>query len=167
MSKKTTLLTMTSIMALTGGMAAAQEALPAGEVTRSAIETAYAGYDYIEIKYGPTQVKVEAIDNDALRKVETVYNRATGAVIASELEPAGDDAGRTGVVTRSLTRDFEDSGRDDDTGGDDDDRNDDTRGDDDGRDDNTSGDDDGRDDNTSGSDDNTSGDDDNTSGDDD
>lgn len=169
MTKRIKLMTMTSMMALAAGMAAAQVNLPSGEVTRPAIEAAYSGYDYIEIKYGPTQVKVEAIDNDTRQKIETVYDRATGAIIATEMEPAGDDAGRSGVVTKSLTRDFEDSGRDDNTRGDDDDRDDDTRGDDDGRDDNTSGNDrdDDRDDNTSGSDDNSGGNDDNSGGDDD
>ena len=147
MIKRMKLMAMTSMMALAGGMAAAQVTLPAGEVTRPAIEQAFSAYEYIEIKYGLTQVKVEAVDNDTLQKIEVIYDRATGAVLKSEIEAAGDDAGRSGVVVKSLTRDFVDNG-DDDSSGDDD---------------NTSGD----DDNTSGDDDNTSGDDDDTSGDDD
>lgn len=163
MTMRKTLMTMTALLGLTGGHALAQT-LPAGEVTRSAIEQAFAAYDYIEIKYGPTQVKVEAIDNATLQKVEAVYDRATGTLIKTEVEAAGGDAGRTGVVTGSLTRDFED-GRDDTSGADDDN----TRGDDD---DSTRGDDDDRggsddrDDDTGG-DDSTGGDDDNSGSDDD
>jgi hypothetical protein len=108
------------------------------------------GYSWIEVKQGPTQIKVEAVKGTV--KVETVYDIATGAVIESETERASvAEQGRTGVEVRTRDRDFED-GRDDDSGRDDDDsddRDDDHggRGDDDDHDDDHGGrDDDDRDD---------------------
>lgn len=158
MTKRSTLLAFTALVALSAGMAQAQAVAIDGEVTRTKVEAAFAAYDYIEIKYGLTQVKVEAIDNETNQKVEAVYDKATGRLIKAETEAAGDDAGRSGIVTKSLTRDFEDDGADDLTSDDDDDGIDDSTG---------SDDDDGSDDTTS-SDDSTSGDDDSDdSGDDD
>jgi hypothetical protein len=180
MTKRSQLLGFTALVALSAGMAHAQAVAIDGEVTRTKVEAAYSAYEFIDIRYGLTQVKVEAVDSETNRKVEAVYDKATGRLIKVEAEAAGDDAGRTGIVTRSVTRDFEDDGRDDRTSGDDDDGIDDTTGsDDDGMDDNTRSDDDGRDDNTRGDDDNSgsssnsgssnsgSSNDDNTSGDDD
>ncbi|MEY4983978.1 MAG: hypothetical protein RIR62_2244 [Pseudomonadota bacterium] len=155
MTRRSTLIGLTTLATLSAGIAQAQAVAITGEVTRNKIEAAYAAFEFIDIRYGLTQVKVEAVDNDTNRKVETVYDRATGRVIATEMEAAGDDAGRSGIVVRSDTRDFEDEGRDDLTSADDTTSTDD----DDGRDDSTSSDDDnGRDDSTS-SDDRTSGDD--------
>jgi hypothetical protein len=93
------------------------------------------GYSWIEVKQGPTQIKVEAVKGSV--KVETIYDIATGAVIESETERASvAEQGRTGVEVQTRDRDFED-GRDDDSGDDDrdDDDRDDTGGDDDGSDD--------------------------------
>jgi hypothetical protein len=104
------------------------------------------GYSWIEVKKGPTQIKVEAVKGTV--KVETVYDIATGAVIESETERASAaEQGRTGVEVQTRDRDFED-GRDDDSG-DDDDRDDDGS-DDDGSDDDGS---DDRDDDRGGRDD--------------
>lgn len=103
------------------------------------------GYTWIEVKRGPTQVKIEAVRGT--EKIETIYDRATGVVIEREVEVAdGDDLGRTGVEIRDRSRDFTDGrGRDDD----DDDRDDDR-----GRDDRDDRDDDrGRDDDDNGRDD--------------
>jgi hypothetical protein len=82
------------------------------------------GYTWIEVKRGPTQVKIEAVRGT--EKIETIYDRATGVVIEREVEVAdGDDLGRTGVQIRDRSRDFTDGrGRgddDDDRGRDDDD----------------------------------------------
>lgn len=146
MTKRSSFLACTALVAIAGTAAQAQTvSLPSGEVNRTTIETAFADYEYIDIRYGLTQVKVEAVDAETNRKVEAIYDKATGALLSSETEAAGDDAGQTGVVTRSLTRDFTDDG-------------DDSTSDDDGIDDTTGGDDDSND--NTGSDDSTGGDDD-------
>jgi hypothetical protein len=77
------------------------------------------GFEYIEVKQGPTQIKVEAIRGD--QKVETVYDAASGEVLKQEVEHAGDDAGRSGVSVRSRDDDFADDGGDGSRGHDDDD----------------------------------------------
>lgn len=145
------------------GSAAMAVDLPAGEVTRQAIESAYAGYERIEIKYSPSQVKVEAIDAETGQKVETIYDRATGAVLKAETSTYTGSVS-SGVEFESSSGDFVDSnvGSDDnggdDTSGSDDDGVDDTSGSDDNGGDDTSGsDDDGADDSSGGSDGGSSG----------
>lgn len=92
------------------------------------------GYDFVEVKVGPTQTKVEAIKDGI--KVEVIYDNATLAILKQEREAAdSDDAGRTGLQVRTVSRDFEDDddgdrrrgrgGRDDDNDDDDDDDDDD------------------------------------------
>lgn len=79
------------------------------------------GFDYIEIKEGPTQVKVEAIMSDG-RKVEVIYDRETGQILKQENERAeSDEIGRSGVDIDSRDSDFLDDDGDDE---DDDDEND-------------------------------------------
>lgn len=107
------------------------------------------GYNSIEVKTGPTQIKFEAY-NAAGNKFEAVYDVATRLLISSEFGPADDDEDATpGVKFDSDDQDFtddsndddsSDDGKDDDNSDDDDDRND--------RDDNDddSGDDDDKDD---------------------
>lgn len=95
------------------------------------------GYDYVEVKVGPTQTKVEALKGSA--KVEVVYDNETGSILKQEQEVAdGDDLGKTGSEIRTVERDFEDGDDDDDRDddeddahGDDDDQGDDDHGDDD------------------------------------
>lgn len=95
------------------------------------------GYDYVEVKVGPTQTKVEALKGSA--KVEVVYDNETGSILKQEQEVAdGDDLGKTGSEIRTVERDFEDGDDDDDRDddeddahGDDDDHGDDDHGDDD------------------------------------
>ena len=95
------------------------------------------GYDYVEVKVGPTQSKVEARKGSA--KVEVVYDNETGSILKQEQEVAdGDDLGKTGSEIRTVERDFEDGDDDDDRDddeddahGDDDDHGDDDHGDDD------------------------------------
>jgi phosphopantothenoylcysteine synthetase/decarboxylase len=114
------------------------------------------GYTFIEVTKGLSQYKVEAVKGT--EKIEVIYDAETGAILKSEMEAAGDDAGRTGVQVRERDRNFVRNG-DDDRGGkgrgrgrddDDDDRDDD----DDDRDDDRSGrggdDDDDDDDDSSG-----------------
>ena len=85
------------------------------------------GYNYIEIKNGPSQVKVEAIRGD--EELEVIYDRATGKILKQETERAdADDRGDSGIEIRSTDRDFlddDDDGRDDDYDDDDHDSDDD------------------------------------------
>ena len=82
------------------------------------------GYSWIEVKRGPTQIKVEAVKGST--KVETVIDIATGAVLKTETEAASArDMGRTGVQLRDRDRDFVEvrgSGNSRDDDDDDDDR---------------------------------------------
>ncbi|MEZ5913426.1 MAG: PepSY domain-containing protein [Paracoccaceae bacterium] len=91
-----------------------------------------AGYSRVEVKVGPTQIKVEAIKGDA--KVEVVYDKETGEILKSESERvrAGEDT-RPGISVRDRSGDFVDGSDDDDDdhhsrGSDDDDDDDDDRG---------------------------------------
>lgn len=82
------------------------------------------GYDFVEVKVGPTQTKVEAIRGT--REVEVVYDNVSGEIIDRETDVADtQDQGRTGVQIRTVGRDFEDR---DDSFDDDDDDDDDNRG---------------------------------------
>ncbi|SFI62083.1 PepSY domain-containing protein [Jannaschia pohangensis] len=92
------------------------------------------GYEYIEIKVGLTQTKVEAIRGT--EKLEFTFDQATGEILKQEVERAdSDEIGRTGVEIDRRDRDFVDVGgnrRDDDRRGDrrgrdDDDDDDDSR----------------------------------------
>ena len=87
------------------------------------------GYQFIEVKNGLTQIKVEAVRGN--EKLELIFDRETGEVLKRETESAGNDAGRTGLEISSRARDFVDSsdgGRRDDES--DDERDDDQRDDD-------------------------------------
>ncbi|PRX37569.1 hypothetical protein SAMN05216257_101594 [Meinhardsimonia xiamenensis] len=68
------------------------------------------GFEFIEIKNGPSTVKVEAVRGAT--KLEVVYDRATGRIVKQETAPAGDDAGRSGVFIRSRDDDFVDANDD-------------------------------------------------------
>lgn len=166
MSNRKSLLAFTALASLSGGIVQAVE-LPAAPVNRAAIEAAFKDYEFIDIRFGLSQVKVEAVDNDSGKKIEAIYDKATGQLLKSEEEDAGDDAGRSGVSVRSLTDNFigDDDDDDDDQTGADDDSDDDSAGDDD-SDDSTGGDDDG-DDSSGGDDDGDDDDDDSSGGDDD
>jgi hypothetical protein len=102
------LFTATTALVLLAG--AAQAAITARSVADALIAD---GYTRVEVKVGPTQMKVEAIRGT--EKVETVYNIETGAVIKSETEAVdNDDNTRPGVSIRDRGRDFvgRDRGRD-------------------------------------------------------
>lgn len=65
-------------------------------------------FDFIEVKEGPTQVKVEAIRGT--QKLEVIYDRATGNILKQEQEAAdADEIGRSGVEFDRRSADFLDS----------------------------------------------------------
>lgn len=73
------------------------------------------GYSFITVKTGLTQIKVEAVKGSTL--YETVYDIATGTVIDTDTYAIGAiNRPNTGVITRTVNRDFEDdySGADND-----------------------------------------------------
>lgn len=80
------------------------------------------GYNFIEIKRGPTQTKIEAIRGN--EELEIVYDNATGDVLKREVGRAdADEIGRTGIEIDTEDRDFVgDRRRGDDDHDDDDDR---------------------------------------------
>ena len=81
------------------------------------------GFDYIEVKEGITQLKVEAIQGS--EKYEVIYDRATGTILKQETERAdADEIGRSGVEIDRRARDFLDDDDDDSRDDDDDDRDD-------------------------------------------
>jgi hypothetical protein len=70
------------------------------------------GYDRIEVKKGPTQMKVEAIRGT--EKVEVVIDTATGGVLKRETATASiREQGQTGVEVKERARDFVDGSGDD------------------------------------------------------
>lgn len=75
------------------------------------------GYTFIEVTKGISQIKVEAVRDS--EKLDVIYDAETGEILKSELEDAGDDAGRTGVKIRERDRNFvrDDDDDDDDHGG--------------------------------------------------
>ena len=71
------------------------------------------GFQFIEIKRGPSQLKVEAIMPDG-RKVEAIYDRETGRILSQENERAdADELGRSGVKVDTRADDFLDDDDDD------------------------------------------------------
>lgn len=150
MKLRTKLLCYTAAIALSAGAAFA-----AIDGNQLADDYLAKGYDFVEVKVGPTQTKVEAIKDGI--KVEVIYDNETLKIIKKESETAdGDDASRTGKQVKAVDRDFEDDDQDDDRKGRDDDDEDDDDGDDDrGGDDGDSNDDDNDDsDDDNGGDDN-------------
>jgi hypothetical protein len=108
MKLKSKLLTYTAVAALSVNVALAA-------VDPQALGRAYLaeGYTYVEVKVGPTQTKLEGVKGD--RKVEVIYDNASGAVIKQEFEDADDDyRGRTGIEIEDSRRDFVRDDRDDD-----------------------------------------------------
>ncbi|WP_170971924.1 PepSY domain-containing protein [Rhodobacter sp. SY28-1] len=139
MKLRTRLLCYAAAIALTSG--AAFSAIDGNQLAEDYLA---AGYDFVEVKVGPTQTKVEAI-RDGI-KVEVIYDNETLAILKKESEAADDDdADRTGKQVKTVDSDFddEDDDQDDDRKGrDDDDEDDDDDDDDDDGDDDRGGDDD-------------------------
>lgn len=116
MTFKAKLMTFTAGFAFAASMASA--AITANDVVKSYQE---AMYSYIEVKDGPTQIKVEAIKENV--KVEVIYDKASGDVMKTEQHRIqGADAARSGVEVKTVARDFADhqaGGTDDDASDDD------------------------------------------------
>lgn len=132
-----------------GSGAMAQDALTRSNIVSQLQSQIGTGIVAAEVKFGPTQVKVEVIDANG-NKIETVYTDQNGVLvpIKTETEAAdAEDLSKSSIEVKSVTKDFED--RDD--GDDGDDSDDDMDGDDDGEDDDSS--DDGDDDSGDDSDD--------------
>ncbi|GLS85657.1 hypothetical protein GCM10010873_06300 [Cypionkella aquatica] len=77
-----------------------------------------AAYSHIDVKEGPTQIKVEAVKDGV--KVEVVYDKASGAEVKRETETTGSTVGGTGVEVSTEDDDFTDDhgrhhGHDDDS----------------------------------------------------
>ena len=152
--------TMTSVAALCAALAMPAFAQDLTGTAKDALLAFYednAAYTSVEIKYGLTQVKVEAITVEG-RKIETVYaveEDGSLRLIKQEEEAAeAEDLSRSGVSVKSITEDFEDEDEEDD--GEDDDSEDDDGEDDDSEDDDSEDDDsedDDSEDDDSGSDD--------------
>ena len=137
--KKLMMTTMAGVFAASMSMAA---------ITTDAIVSDFQaqGFTRVEVKVGPTQMKVEAIRG--AEKVEVIYDIASGAVLKREVGTVGALENTTpGVQIRDRGRDFLRDGDDD--SNDDDDSDDDDSDDDDSDDDNDDDDDD--DDDNSGS----------------
>ena len=133
MTLRTRLMLFTAAAALSTGMA--QAAITAQGAAQAFLDQQYS---YVEVKEGLTQIKVEAVKDGT--KIEVVYDKATGAILKSETEYAGDDYdNKTGVEIEDEDKDFvgdkdddsEDDGEDDDHDESDDDHDDDDHDDDD------------------------------------
>ena len=62
------------------------------------------GYTRIEVKTGPTQIKVEAVTGNS--KVEVIYDALTGAILQQETSRANPDDLGTGVEVSQEDHDF-------------------------------------------------------------
>lgn len=70
------------------------------------------GYEFIEIKNGPTQIKVEAVRGS--EKLEMIFDRETGEILKREIGRADAEyAGRSGVEIDTRKDDFLDDDEDD------------------------------------------------------
>lgn len=104
------------------------------------------GYDRIEVKVGPSQIKAEA--SNGTDKVEFVYDKETGELLKSEAYPGQGGDVDPGIEIDNEGDDFLDDNDDDDDDSDDDDSDDDSEDDDDDNSGHGSGDDDDDDDNS-------------------
>ena len=114
------------------------------------------GFDFIEVKDGINQVKVEAIKDG--QKIEVIYDRETGRILKQETErPDADDIGRSGVDISQENKDFLDDEDDDESDDDEDDESDDDEDDNESDDEDDNESDDDEDDNESDDDENDNG----------
>lgn len=95
-----TLLLCTALIGA-AGMAQAQ----ATGLSQAAIESAYAEYERLEIAFGPTQVKVEAMDAQTGQVVEAIYDRATGIILKQETSTFAGTIG-SGTEVKNRAEDF-------------------------------------------------------------
>ncbi len=100
MKLRTKFMMFTAAMALSTGMAMAA-------ITGSDVVSTYQAqnYSYIQVKEGPTQIKVEAIKDGM--QIEVIYDKATGDVVSTESGVASaEDAAKTGVSVKVVKADF-------------------------------------------------------------
>ena len=111
MSLKSKLLATSALLGLS--------AIPAlAQITPEQVAAAYADYDAVEVKTGPTQIKVEAYRGG--RKLEVIYDIATGEILASETYNDSPDDEDMGVDFDFEDEDFLDDEDDEDDEDDDD-----------------------------------------------
>lgn len=89
----------------TAPLAIAQSTGTTSGMTLAAIETAYSAYERIEVSFGPTQVKVEAVDAETGQTIEAIYDRATGEILKQETGTVSGPVG-SGVEVKSRMEDF-------------------------------------------------------------
>lgn len=99
-------LLMCSVLIGVAGIATAPLAVAQSTgMTMAAIETAYSAYERLEVSFGPTQVKVEAMDAQTGQVIEAVYDRLTGEILKQETGSVSGPVG-TGVEVKSRMEDF-------------------------------------------------------------
>lgn len=99
-------LLMCSVLIGVAGIATAPLAVAQSTgMTLAAIETAYSAYERLEVSFGPTQVKVEAMDAQTGQVIEAVYDRLTGEILKQETGSVAGPVG-TGVEVKSRMEDF-------------------------------------------------------------
>ena len=108
MKFRTKLMMFTAAIALSAGMATA------AAITTNDVLAMYQTYTWVEIKEGPTQIKVEA-GKDGMT-IEVIYDKESGAVIKTETSSAdADEISRTGIEIKVVDTDFGDDDGDDDS----------------------------------------------------
>ena len=114
MKFRTKLMMFTAAIALSAGMATA------AAITTNDVLAMYQTYTWVEIKEGPTQIKVEA-GKDGMT-IEVIYDKESGAVIKTETSSAdADEISRTGIEIKVVDTDFGDDEDGDDSDDDSDD----------------------------------------------
>lgn len=119
-------MTLTTRMILLSGAAALVTGTAQAAIDGNALADSYLdqGYDFVEVKVGPTRTKVEAIKGT--QEVEVYYDNATGTILGQEAEVADSgDVGRMGKEVKTVDRDFTDDDIGDDSAEDSDEANDD------------------------------------------
>jgi len=107
MTFKAKLMMFTAAIAFSGSMAFA--AITADDVLAS--YGTDAGYSYVQVTEGLTQIKVEAVKDGVM--IEVIYDKETGSVLKSESQSAeAEYLTKTGVEVRQVSKDFGDGGDD-------------------------------------------------------
>jgi hypothetical protein len=96
---KRSLMMTTAMVMVSGTMALAQ-------VTPDDLGKKYRekGFDYVDVRVGPNQIKVEAYGFG--QEVETIYDRQTGRVLETETYGLEGNPNGTGVRIRNVDSDF-------------------------------------------------------------
>lgn len=96
---KRSLMMTTAVMMVSGTMALAQ-------TNPKVLGDKYIlqGFDFVDVRVGPTQIRVEAFGNG--QEVETIYDRATGNVLEVEVYSFEGRPNGSGVRVRDANEDF-------------------------------------------------------------